>query len=75
MLRYRWRLFSPRSGFQWLWAAVLLFVAGGSALGARLLPEMWRRIQAPLFIPHFYLTIASIFFFIDDCSKTEDQKF
>ena len=29
----------------------------------------------PLFIPHFYLTIASIFFFIDDCSKTEDKKF
>ena len=29
----------------------------------------------PLFIPHFYLTIASIFFFIDECSKTEDKKF
>ena len=51
-------------------------VAGVSALGARLLPGMWGFTHTgPLFIPHFYLTIASIFFFIDDCSKTEDKKF
>ena len=61
--------------FQWLWAAVLLWL-GISALGARLLPGMWGFTHiGPLFIPHFYLTIASIFFFIDDCSKTEDKKF
>ena len=29
----------------------------------------------PFVHPSFYLTIASIFFFIDDCSKTEDKKF
>ena len=61
--------------FQWLWAAVLLWL-GISALGARLLPGMWGFTHTgPLFIPHFYLTIASIFFFIDDSSKTEDKKF
>ena len=61
--------------FQWLWATVLLWL-GISALGARLLPGIWGFTHTgPLFIPHFYLTIASIFFFIDDCSKTEDKKF
>ena len=61
--------------FQWLWAAVLLWL-GVSALGARLLPGMWGFTHTgPLFIPHFYLTAASVFFFIDDCSKTEDRKF
>ena len=61
--------------FQWLWATVLLWL-GISALGAHLLPGMWGFTHTgPLFIPHFYLTIASIFFFIDDCSKTEDKKF
>ena len=61
--------------FQWFWAAVLLWL-GISALGARLLPGMWGFTHTgPLFIPHFYLTAASIFFFIDDCSKTEDRKF
>ena len=61
--------------FQWLWATVLLWL-GISALGARLLLGMWGFTHTgPLFIPHFYLTIASIFFFIDDCSKTEDKKF
>ena len=61
--------------FQWLWAAVLLWL-GISALGARLLPGMWGFTHTgPLFIPHFYLTAASVFFFIDDCGKTEDGKF
>ena len=61
--------------FQWFWAAILLWL-GISALGARLLPGMWGFTHTgPLFIPHFYLTIASIFFFIDDCGKTEDGKF
>ena len=61
--------------FQWLWAAVLLWL-GVSALGARLLPGMWGFTHTgPLFIPHFYLTAASVFFFIDDCGKTEDGKF
>ena len=49
--------------FQWLWATVLLWL-GISALGTRLLPGMWGFTHTgPLFIPHFYLTIASIFFF------------
>ena len=61
--------------FQWFWAAILLWL-GISALGARLLPGMWGFTHTgPLFIPHFYLTAASIFFFIDDCCKTEDGKF
>ena len=61
--------------FQWFWAAILLWL-GISALGARLLPGMWGFTHTgPVFIPHFYLTAASIFFFIDDCSKTEDKKF
>ncbi|HHX2503223.1 TPA: hypothetical protein ACU8BH_000575 [Neisseria subflava] len=61
--------------FQWFWAAVLLWL-GISALGARLLPGMWGFTHTgPLFIPHFYLTAASVFFFIDDCGKTEDGKF
>ncbi|HHX2510246.1 TPA: hypothetical protein ACU8BF_001212 [Neisseria subflava] len=61
--------------FQWLWATVLLWL-GISALGARLLPGMWGFTHTgPLFIPHFYLTAASVFFFIDDCGKTEDRKF
>ena len=61
--------------FQWLWAAVLLWL-GISALGARLLPGMWGFTHTgPLFIPHFYLTAASVFFYIDDCGKTEDGKF
>ena len=61
--------------FQWFWAAILLWL-GISALGARLLPGMWGFTHTgPLFIPHFYLTAASVFFFIDDCSKTEDRKF
>ncbi len=61
--------------FQWFWAAVLLWL-GISALGARLLSGMWGFTHTgPLFIPHFYLTAASVFFFIDDCSKTEDRKF
>ena len=61
--------------FQWLWAAVLLWL-GISVLGARLLPGMWGFTHTgPLFIPHFYLTAASVFFFIDDCGKTEDGKF
>lgn len=61
--------------FQWFWATVLLWL-GISALGARLLPGMWGFTHTgPLFIPHFYLTAASVFFFIDDCSKTEDRKF
>ena len=61
--------------FQWLWAAVLLWL-GISALGARLLPGMWGFTHTgPLFIPHFYLTISSIFFFIDAAVKSEDKKF
>ena len=61
--------------FQWLWATVLLWL-GISALGTRLLPGMWGFTHTgPLFIPHFYLTAASVFFFIDDCGKTEDRKF
>ena len=61
--------------FQWFWAAILLWL-GISALGVRLLPGMWGFTHTgPLFIPHFYLTAASIFFFIDDCGKTEDRKF
>ena len=61
--------------FQGFWAAVLLWL-GISALGARLLPGMWGFTHTgPLFIPHFYLTAASVFFFIDDCGKTEDGKF
>jgi hypothetical protein len=45
---------APHSGTVLLWLGI-------SALGARLLPGMWGFTHTgPLFIPHFYLTIASI---------------
>lgn len=65
-----WAIF--RAGkFQWFWAAVILWLAVG-ILGAQLLPGLWGITHAgPLFIPHFYLTVASVFFFIEHWQKTD----
>lgn len=49
--------------FQWFWASVVLWL-GVSILGSQLLPGMWGITHVgPLFVPHFYLTFASVFFF------------
>ena len=75
MLRYRWRLFFVRSGFNGF--GLRCCCGWGFRHWARACcPECGvLRITGPLFIPHFYLTAASVFFFIDDCGKTEDGKF
>lgn len=50
--------------FQWFWASVFLWT-GVSVLGAKLLPGIWGMTHVgPLFLPHFYLTVGSAFFFI-----------
>ncbi|CWP29436.1 membrane protein [Neisseria meningitidis] len=47
---------------QWFWASIMLWL-GISVLGAKLMPGIWGMTRAaPLFIPHFYLTLGSIFF-------------
>lgn len=51
--------------FQWLWGSVLLWIGFGVA-GARLLPGVWGITHpAPLYIPHLYITLASLFFFVN----------
>ncbi|WP_066080674.1 hypothetical protein ACM67C_09685 [Bergeriella denitrificans] len=51
--------------FQWFWGSVLLWLAV-SLWGARLLPGIWGMTHiGPLFLPHAYLTVASVFFWID----------
>lgn len=57
---------------QWFWASVVLWL-GISVLGAKLVPGMWGLTHAaPLFIPHFYLTLGSIFFFIGHWRRKAD---
>lgn len=67
-----WLIF--RAGqFQWFWASIVLWLAVGF-WGAKLLPGMWGITHVgPLFIPHFYLTAGSVFFFIDYWKKTPDK--
>lgn len=58
--------------FQWFWFAVVLWL-GISILGSKLLPGIWGFTHTgPLFIPHFYLTLGSIFFFLDHWHKQPD---
>lgn len=73
-LVFLWLIF--RAGqFQWFWGSVFLWLGIGF-LGADLLPGIWGITHVgPLFIPHFYLTIASVFFFIDHWKKTPDGRF
>lgn len=57
---------------QWFWASIVLWL-GISVLGAKLMPGMWGlTYAAPLFIPHFYLTLGSIFFFIGHWRRKAD---
>ena len=57
---------------QWFWASIVLWL-GISVLGAKLMPGMWGLTHAaPLFIPHFYLTLGSIFFFIGHWRRKAD---
>lgn len=59
--------------FQWLWASVLLWL-GVSTIGARLLPGILGITHlAPLYIPHFYITLASLFFFINHWKKLPEK--
>lgn len=61
--------------FQWFWGSVVLWLAV-SFLGARLLPGIWGITHVgPLFVPHFYLTVASAFFFVDFWRKTSDRQY
>ncbi|MCP1659731.1 hypothetical protein [Neisseria perflava] len=61
--------------FQWFWSSVILWLAVGW-LGSKLLPGIWGITHIPpLFLPHAYLTVGSIFFFIDCWRKTPDGKF
>lgn len=64
-----------RSGeFQWLWGSVLLWV-GFSAVGLRLLPGLWGLTHiAPLYIPHFYIALASLFFFVNQWRRFPEGK-
>ncbi|MBS0040486.1 MULTISPECIES: hypothetical protein [Neisseria] len=57
---------------QWFWASIALWL-GISVLGAKLMPGIWGMTRAaPLFIPHFYLTLGSIFFFIGHWNRKTD---
>lgn len=59
---------------QWFWASIVLWL-GISVLGAKLMPGMWGLTHAaPLFIPHFYLTLGSIFFFIRHWRRKADAE-
>lgn len=61
--------------FQWFWASVILWL-GVSILGSQLLPGMWGITHVgPLFVPHFYLTFASVFFFAFHWKKQADTDF
>ena len=61
--------------FQWFWASVVLWL-GVSILGSQLLPGMWGITHiGPLFVPHFYLTFASVFFFAFHWKKQADTGF
>ncbi|UOO82833.1 hypothetical protein LVJ83_05070 [Uruburuella testudinis] len=55
--------------FQWLWGSILLWLGFGIA-GARLLPGIWGITHwIPLYLPHFYITLASLFFFTNHWQK------
>ena len=55
--------------FQWLWAGILLWL-GCSTIGAVLLPGILGiTYLSPLYIPHFYITVGSLFFFVNHWQK------
>ncbi|EGV37231.1 membrane protein [Neisseria weaveri] len=57
--------------FQWLWASVLLWLGVG-IIGAKLLPGIWGITRlSPLYLPHLYVTLGSLFFFLNRWKKTE----
>ncbi len=49
---------------QWLWGSIALW-AGFGIIGARLLPGVWGITHlSTLYMPHLYITLASLFFFV-----------
>ncbi|MDO4641631.1 MAG: hypothetical protein Q4A84_08040 [Neisseria sp.] len=60
--------------FQWLWASVLLWLGTGMLMG-KLLPGMAGITHLSAFYaPQFYITIASLFFFVHKWHKSPDKK-
>ncbi|PSJ80458.1 hypothetical protein [Neisseria iguanae] len=71
---FLWLIFKAEK-FQWFWAAVISWLSVGF-LGAEIVPGAWGITHVgPLFIPHFYLTVSSIFFFLNHWKKTPDGRF
>lgn len=59
--------------FQWLWGSVLLWL-GFSTVGAQLLPGILGiTYLAPLYIPHFYIALAGLFFFVNHWKKLPEK--
>lgn len=63
-----------RSGeLQWFWGSIAVWF-GISFLGAQLMPGVWGITHTgPLFVPHFYLTVGSIFFFINQHERNKQN--
>lgn len=60
--------------FQWMWGSILLWLGFGT-VGARLIPGIWGITHLiTLYIPHFYITLASLFFFVNRWKKIPDEK-
>ncbi|ASK26677.1 hypothetical protein [Neisseria chenwenguii] len=71
-----WLLLIFRAGmFQWFWGSILLWLAAGF-WGAQLLPGIWGITAAgPLYVPHLYLTVASLFFFVNCWQKAPEGSY
>ncbi|KLT73423.1 membrane protein [Neisseria arctica] len=55
--------------FQWLWASIVLWLGFGF-IGARLLPGIWGITHlSTAYMPHFYIVLGSIFFFVNRWKK------
>ena len=67
-------VFAYRAGeFQWLWGSVLLWLGFG-AIGARLLPGLWGITHlSALYMPHFYIALASLFFLVPRWQKMPEK--
>lgn len=59
--------------FQWLWASILLWLGFGF-IGAYLLPYVWSITHlSTIYFPQFYMTLASIFFFINHWKRVSKK--
>lgn len=60
--------------FQWLWGSILLW-AGFGIVGARLLPGVWGITHlSTLYMPHFYIALASLFFFANRWKRLPEKR-